>query len=175
MVLLSGGHLTVHDLHLTLTSRALISLSLVVWCSSTSALLQASENSTNLWTAQFEIGQFSGVDNNEYIGGVSWTPESNLDNMTWTAEQFAAGLGSLCSPGLGIQATINYTRHTWTWDDSLPSKEKLVGMNATLGIPNLKWEESQGLSIGQMTQVSAVSMHFRTLIIMNDIKLRPNQ
>jgi hypothetical protein len=113
--------------------------------------LQASENSTNIWTVQFEIGQFSGVDNNEYIGGVTWTPNSNLDNMTWTAEQFPAGLGSWCSLGLEILAMINFTSNTWTWDDSLPSKEELAGMNATLGISIVKWEESESHNIGQMT------------------------
>jgi hypothetical protein len=46
--------------------------------------------------------------------------------------------GCTVSPGLDIPATINYTRNTWTWDDSLPSKEDLVGMNATLGISIMK-------------------------------------
>jgi hypothetical protein len=121
--------------------------------------LQASENSTNLWTVQFTIGQFSGLDNNQIIGGVTWRPTSNLNNMTWTAERFAAGLGSWCSPALDIPATTNFSSED-PWDDPLPSKEELVGMNATLGISIVKWEEFEGLNIGQMTQVSAVSMIF---------------
>jgi hypothetical protein len=122
--------------------------------------LQANENFTNLWTVLFKIGQFSGVDNNEVIGDYTWSPTSNLNNMTWTAEQFAASLGSWCSPNLDIPATINFSSETWTWDYSLPNKEELVGMNATLGIQIVKSDDSEGLDIGAMTQVSAVSMIF---------------
>lgn len=134
--------------------------------------LHISDNATNVWEVQFKIGQFSGLDNRDSIGGVTWAPQSELDNMTWTAEEFAANLGSWCSPGLDIPATINYSREIWTWDDSLPNKEKLVGMNATLWISIIKWKERQGPNIGQMTQVRALSMLLRTLIIKNNIVLQ---
>jgi hypothetical protein len=129
----------------------------------------SSETSRNPWTVHLMIGQFGGLSNDYWIGTPYFRPISQVDNMTFSGEQFASLLGSntvgsYCSSGLDIPATIKYAQETWTWYDSMPTREELVGMNATLGISAVKWNGSlRNNNLDQMTQASPTIHAFYSL------------